>query len=74
MSLYQRLHSGGQPSPGVAAKGHRFDPVLDELRQRIHQQLIEELGPILYDSRLPESELRKKRSRLKDDIARALRA
>ena len=69
MSLYQRLHSGGQPSPGVAAKGHRFDPVLDELRQRIHQQLIEELGPILYDSRLPESELRKK---VHDNLASAL--
>ncbi|MBT5140372.1 MAG: CpaF family protein [Acidimicrobiaceae bacterium] len=36
------------------------DPVLDELRQRIHHNLIEELGPILYDSRLSEEDLRKK--------------
>ena len=47
-----------------AAKGTglagRRDPMLDELRQRIHHSLIEELGPILYDSRLSEEELRKK--------------
>ena len=36
------------------------DSVLDELRQRIHHSLIEELGPILYDSRLSEEDLRKK--------------
>ena len=41
---------------GVAGR----DPVLDELRQRIHHSLIEELGPILYDSRLSEEDLRKK--------------
>jgi pilus assembly protein CpaF len=34
------------------------DPVLDELRQKIHHHLIEELGPILYDRRLSESDLR----------------
>jgi len=38
----------------------RRDPVLDELRQRIHHSLIDELGPILYDSRLSEDDLRKK--------------
>jgi len=38
----------------------RRDPVLDELRQRIHHSLIDELGPILYDSRLSEEDLRKK--------------
>ena len=43
--------------PGLAG---RRDPVLDELRQRIHHSLIEELGPILYDSRLSEEDLRKK--------------
>jgi len=42
-----------------AAAGRR-DPVLDELRQRIHHSLIDELGPILYDSRLSEDDLRKK--------------
>jgi pilus assembly protein CpaF len=39
---------------------NRRDPVLDELRQRIHHSLIDELGPILYDSRLSEEDLRKK--------------
>ncbi len=38
----------------------RRDPVLDELRRRIHHSLIEELGPVLYDSRLSEEDLRKK--------------
>ncbi len=44
---------------GAGQDGGR-DPVLDELRQRIHHGLIEELGPILYDSRLSEEDLRKK--------------
>ena len=44
---------------GAGQDGGR-DPVLDELRQRIHHNLIEELGPILYDSRLSEEDLRKK--------------
>jgi len=43
-----------------AGTAPRRDPVLDELRQRIHHSLIEELGPILYDSRLSEEDLRKK--------------
>ncbi|MEZ5372989.1 MAG: hypothetical protein R2704_09660 [Microthrixaceae bacterium] len=30
------------------------------MRKRIHQQLIDELGPVLYDKRLPEQELRRK--------------
>ena len=61
---------GGSAGGGLAAAakaaratpgpGGRRDPVLDELRQRIHHSLIEELGPILYDSRLSEEDLRKK--------------
>src|SRR4051794_8242205 len=50
MSLYKRLHEvqgGGGP-----AGSRRRDPVLDELRQKIHHHLIDELGPILYDKRL----------------------
>src|SRR3954451_2134036 len=46
MSLYKRLHEvqgGGGP-----AGSRRRDPVLDELRQKIHHHLIDELGPILY--------------------------
>lgn len=53
----------GLPAATVQARGNssgRRDPVLDELRQRIHHSLIDELGPILYDSRLSEEDLRKK--------------
>ena len=60
MSLYKRLNdaqSGEEAGPaGVPGR----DPVLDELRQRIHHVLIEDLGPMLYDNRLAEDELRKK--------------
>jgi pilus assembly protein CpaF len=58
--------SGGGLAAAAAAAtqarsgANRRDPVLDELRQRIHHSLIEELGPILYDSRLSEEDLRKK--------------
>lgn len=58
MSLYQRLHAAQGTEEGPANKGS--DPILDELRKRIHQQLIDELGPVLYDKRLPEQELRRK--------------
>ena len=73
MSLYKRLHevqgtmpgASGGAAPGApgapAAPGTpRRDPVLDELRQKIHHHLIEELGPILYDRRLSEDDLRKR--------------
>ncbi len=53
MSLYKRLHEVRTPE-GTTSR----DPVLDELRQKIHHHLIEELGPILYDLRLSESDLR----------------
>jgi pilus assembly protein CpaF len=57
MSLYKRLHEVQDGS----ANGHsRRDPVLDELRQRIHHHLIDELGPILYDKRLSEEDLRRR--------------
>ena len=58
MSLYKRLHEvqgGGGP-----AGSRRRDPVLDELRQKIHHHLIDELGPILYDKRLSEEDLRRR--------------
>src|SRR5215216_1627380 len=57
MSLYKRLHEV-QGTPG--STGRRRDPVLDELRQRIHHHLIDELGPILYDKRLSEDDLRRR--------------
>src|SRR3954447_18693108 len=56
MSLYKRLHEAEEP---VALTSHR-DPAIDELRQKIHHHLIEELGPILYDRRLSEQELRRR--------------
>src|SRR5258708_5215652 len=59
MSLYKRLHEvqgTGATTPG----GRRRDPVLDELRQKIHHHLIDELGPILYDKRLSEEDLRRR--------------
>jgi pilus assembly protein CpaF len=57
MSLYKRLHEV-QGTPGTP--GRRRDPVLDELRQKIHHHLIDELGPILYDKRLSEDDLRRR--------------
>ncbi len=61
MSLYKRLHeNGGGPAAPPANLTVRNDPALDELRHRVHSALIEELGPILYDKRLGEDELRSK--------------
>ncbi|MEY2460147.1 MAG: pilus assembly protein CpaF [Acidimicrobiaceae bacterium] len=59
MSLYKRLHEV-QGSGTAAPGGRRRDPVLDELRQKIHHHLIDELGPILYDKRLSEEDLRRR--------------
>jgi pilus assembly protein CpaF len=58
MSLYKRLHE--VQTTGPAATGRRRDPILDELRQKIHHHLIDELGPILYDKRLSEDDLRRR--------------
>jgi pilus assembly protein CpaF len=53
--------SGGGGGLGLAAAGgSRRDPVLDDLRQKIHHHLIDELGPILYDKRLSEDDLRRR--------------
>ncbi len=57
MSLYERLNEGAASPPSKMAGRNRS---LDELRHRIHSSLIEELGPILYDKRLSEDELRRK--------------
>src|SRR5687768_17097989 len=59
MSLYKRLHEVQQGSTTPAGQKRR-DPVLDELRQRFHHHLIDELGPILYDKRLSEDDLRRR--------------
>src|SRR5215213_7441605 len=57
MSLYKRLQDGGGAPAGQT--GMR-DPVLDELRHKIHHVLIDELGPILYDKRISEEDLRRR--------------
>jgi len=66
VSLYKRLHDV-QAAPATGSK--RRDPVLDELRQKIHHHLIDELGPILYDKRLSEDDLRR---RVNDQLHQAL--
>src|SRR5215510_14481567 len=58
MSLYKRLHK--VQTTGPAATGRRRYPIRDELRQKIHHHLIDELGPILYDKRLSEDDLRRR--------------
>jgi pilus assembly protein CpaF len=75
VSLYKRLHeqqgnNGSSSSNGSSGSGgsgvvggsgtNRRDPVLDDLRQKIHHHLIDELGPILYDKRLSEEDLRRR--------------
>ena len=69
MSLYKRLHE--QQGTGAGPTTKRRDPVLDELRQKIHHHLIDELGPILYDKRLSEDDLRR---RVQDQLQSALAA
>ena len=68
----QQQGAPGQPGAGAGAPGQRppaapaapqaprRDPALNELRHRIHQQLIDELGPILFDRRLSEEDLRRR--------------
>ncbi|HLU42614.1 MAG TPA: CpaF family protein [Microthrixaceae bacterium] len=72
MSLSERInsqHAGGAGTPGqpAASLGSAFpgstprpDTAATELRHRIHQQLIDELGPILFDRRLSEEDLRRR--------------
>ena len=66
MSLADRLDSArrSQPvaatemsgPPGSAPKRRIVDP-FSEVKERVHQALIESLGPRLYDPHLPEAEL-----------------
>jgi pilus assembly protein CpaF len=66
MSLYKRLH---EVQATTTASTARRDPILDELRQKIHHHVIEELGPILFDKRLGEDDLRR---RVQDELQAAL--
>ena len=57
MSLYQRLQEGADTrSSGDGGRG----TALVDLRHRVHGALIEELGPVLYDKRLTDDDLRRK--------------
>jgi pilus assembly protein CpaF len=49
----QRANAGANPAPNQRAQ------VLEDLRQKMHQFVISELGPILYDQRVSEADLRK---------------
>jgi pilus assembly protein CpaF len=55
VSLYRRLQDAQ-----TATTPSGRNPLLDELRQKIHHQLIDELGAVLYDKRLSEDDLRKR--------------
>jgi pilus assembly protein CpaF len=70
MSLYRRLQEA-QPSPGgpaQAPQGKR-DPILDELRHRIHQRVIDDIGSVLSEKELTEEEIRK---RVQESLTQAL--
>jgi pilus assembly protein CpaF len=68
LSLSERINSQqpGAAVPPTAPTGQgvptpmRQDAAATELRHRIHQQLIDELGPILFDRRLSEEDLRRR--------------
>jgi pilus assembly protein CpaF len=67
VSLSERINSqqpGTVPAPAPTGPGiatpMRQDAAATELRHRIHQQLIDELGPILFDRRLSEDDLRRR--------------
>ena len=70
MSLYERLNEvqggAGDSASGPAPAGQASAPVatpqansVQELRLRVHSRLIEDLGSTLYDSDMPEDELKK---------------
>ena len=60
----------GLPSTAVAAT-RRLDPAIGALRHRIHQLLIDELGPLLFDRSLTEDELQR---RVQEQLHSALAA
>ncbi|HVM01748.1 MAG TPA: ATPase, T2SS/T4P/T4SS family, partial [Acidimicrobiales bacterium] len=64
MSLYKRLQES-QATP------LRRDAALDELRLKVHHQLIETLGPVLSDGHMSELELRR---RVEEELRSALAA
>lgn len=74
MSLYKRLHEvqgSDDQSPAAKPAAGARDAKMDELRQRIHHSLIDELGQVLYDSEMSEEETR---SQVHDHLRAALAA
>ena len=67
MSLAKRLQVVGNAPEGSVSR----DPAIEGLRQRIHRQLIEELGPVLSDRDIDAADLRK---RVLDSLSSALDA
>jgi pilus assembly protein CpaF len=57
--------------PAAVATARRMDPAIGVLRQRIHQLLIDELGPLLFDRTLSEDDLRR---RVQEQLQSALAA
>ena len=61
MSLYERLQEGAETArPGGGGGDAGRTQALTDLRHRVHGALIEELGPVLYDKRLTDDDLRKR--------------
>ena len=59
----------GQQFGGQQQNRARRDPVLDQLRTKIHHHVIEEIGPQLFDQNMNEIELRR---RVEDELQAAL--
>jgi pilus assembly protein CpaF len=58
--------------PTVAGQPSRPQPrvqALEDLRQKMHQFVVQELGPLLYDQRLSEAEIRKQ---VEEQLQRAM--
>lgn len=53
-------HQNPNFGSGPEARQKR-DPILDQLRQKIHHHVIEEIGPLIFDNRLSEEELQRSR-------------
>ena len=51
---------GSTQAANSAPTPPHHDPAAAELRHRVHQLLIDELGPILFDNRLSEDDLRRR--------------
>ena len=67
MSLYERLH---EVKADVVVPERMRSATVDQLRQRIHDTLIDELGPLAYDNRISPEDLRRRvLSHLQDALA-----